>query len=71
MPTKPSHNRINKPTLREIADYATSLREQYEQAHDGVFNIYDFVNEHGVTHIHHIGEVINIWATDDNKQEWG
>lgn len=71
MPTKPSHNKINKPTLREIADHATNLREQYEQTHDGVFNIYDFANEHGVTNIHHIGEEINIWATDDNNQEWG
>ena len=71
MPTKPSHNKINKPTLREIADHATNLREQYEQAHDGVFDIYDFANEHGVTNIHHIGEEINIWATDDNNQEWG
>ena len=71
MPTKPSHNKIAKLTLREIADYATNLREQYEQAHDGVFNIYDFAKEHGVTHIHHIGEEINIWATDDNNQEWG
>lgn len=70
MPTKPSHNKINKPTLREIADHATNLRKQYEQAHDGVFNIYDFAKEHGVTHIHHIGEEINIWATDDNNQEW-
>ena len=71
MPTKPSHNKIAKLTLREIADYATNLREQYEQAHDGVFNIYDFAKEHGVTNIHHIGEEINIWATDDNNQEWG
>lgn len=71
MPTKPSHNKIAKLTLREIADYATNLREQYEQDHDGVFNIYEFAKEHGVTHIHHIGEEINIWATDDNNQEWG
>jgi hypothetical protein len=71
MPTKPSHNKINKPTLREIADYATDLRKQYEQAHDGVFNIYEFAKEHGVARIHHLGEEINVWATDDNHQEWG
>lgn len=71
MPTAASQHKINKPTLREIADHATNLREQYEQAHDGVFNIYDFAKEHGVAHIHHLGEEINIWATDDNNQEWG
>lgn len=71
MPATPLHNKITKLTLREIADHATNLRKQYEQAHDGVFNIYDFANKHGVTNIHHIGEEINIWATDDNNQEWG
>lgn len=71
MPTKPSHNKIAKLTLREIADYATDLRKQYEQDHDGVFNIYEFAKEHGVTRIHHLGEEINVWATDDNNQEWG
>lgn len=71
MPTKPSHNKIAKLTLREIADYATDLRKQYEQDHDGVFNIYEFAKEHRVTRIHHLGEEINVWATDDNNQEWG
>ena len=71
MPTKPSHNKIAKLTLGEIADYATDLRKQYEQDHDGVFNIYEFAKEHRVTRIHHLGEEINVWATDDNNQEWG
>lgn len=71
MPTKPSRNKIAKLTLREIADYANDLRKQYEQDHDGVFNIYEFAKEHRVTRIHHLGEEINVWATDDNNQEWG
>lgn len=60
-----------KTTFEKLAAQAATLREEHAQAHGGVFDIYEFAKEQGVTHVHHIGEKINIWATDDNNQEWG
>lgn len=60
-----------KTTFEKLIAQAAALREEHAQAHGGVFDIYEFAKEQGVTHVHHIGEKINIWATDDNKQEWG
>ena len=65
-----NHPRM-KTTFEKLAAQAATLREEHAQAHGGVFDIYEFAKEQGVTHVHHIGEKINIWATDDNNQEWG
>lgn len=60
-----------KTTFEKLIAQAAAFREEHAQAHGGVFDIYEFAKEQGVTYVHHIGEKINIWATDDNKQEWG
>lgn len=60
-----------KTTFEKLIAQAAALREEHTQTHGGVFDIHEFAKEHGVTHVHHVGEKINIWATDDNNQEWG
>lgn len=65
-----NHPRM-KTTFEKLIAQAATLREEHTQTHGGVFDIHEFAKEHGVTHVHHVGEKINIWATDDNNQEWG
>lgn len=59
-----------KTTFEKLIARAVALREEHTQTHGGVFDIYEFAKEHGVTSINHTGDDITIRASDETHQTW-
>ena len=59
-----------KTTFEKLIAQAAALREEHTQAHGGVFDVYEFAKEQGVTSINRTGDDITIRASDDTHQAW-
>lgn len=59
-----------KTTFEKLMVQAVALREEHTQTHGGVFDIYEFAKEYGVTRINRTGDDIIIRASDDTHKSW-